>query len=44
MLTQLQKGAGGAGSTSKSSAFAMPTQVPVAAAGILGVVGLLAAL
>ncbi len=44
MLTYWQKGAGGASSTSKSSAFAMPTQVPVAAAGVVGVLGLLAAL
>ncbi|KAL8794499.1 MAG: hypothetical protein Q9195_002972 [Heterodermia aff. obscurata] len=35
---------GAGGSSSSSSGFAMPTQVPVAAAGLLGVLGLLAAL
>ncbi|KAG7006700.1 hypothetical protein G7Y79_00013g034720 [Physcia stellaris] len=36
--------AGGAGGTSASSGFGVPTQVPVAAAGLLGVLGLLVAL
>ncbi|CAF9935442.1 MAG: hypothetical protein HETSPECPRED_009788 [Heterodermia speciosa] len=36
--------AAGAGGSSSSSGFAMPTKVPVAAAGLLGVLGLLAAL